>query len=347
MLKIKTQIGYKINMMRGKLSNVCTLLLVALGLITGLSLQSNSVYAQGIAYPVKPITMVVPFPPGGVADIVARPVAEALSRELGQTVLVENRAGAGGGIGMGYVARAKADGYTVLMALSSITVIPEADVVVGRSPMFALSDLKPIARFTADPTVLVVRADAPWHNLKEFLEDAKKRPHAINYGSSGNYGTMHVPMVMLESGSGVSFTHVPFTGAGPALVGLLSGQIDAVASGPATVLQNIKAGKLRALAQWGNARLDSLPEVHSLTEDGINVQYAQWSGLFVPSAVPDSVVQRLRAAAKVAAADARVRETIAGAGSPIQYMDTLDFDRYVQADARKMGELVKKMGKLD
>ena len=289
----------------------------------------------------------MPFPPGGVADIVARPVAEALSRDLGQPVLVENRAGAGGGIGLGYVARSKPDGYTLLLALSSVTVIPEADLIVGRNPMFALSDLRPIARFTADPTVLVVRADAPWKNLKEFLEDAKKRPRAINYGTSGNYGTMHVPMVMLEMGSGASFTHVPFTGAGPALVSLLSGQIEAVASGPATVLQNIKAGKLRALAQWGNARLELLPEVHTLAEDGINVQYAQWSGLFVPSGVPEPIAQRIRAAAKVVAADPRVRENIASAGSPLQFLDTPEFERYVQSDAKKMAELVKHMGKLD
>jgi len=320
---------------------------VGLSISLGLGLFNNTSYSQSANYPAKPITIVVPFPPGGVADIVARPVAEALGRELGQPVLVENRAGAGGGIGMGYVARAKPDGYTLLLALSSITVIPEADLVVGRTPMFALADLKPIARFTADPTVLVVRADAPWRNLKEFLEDAKKRPHAINYGSSGNYGTMHVPMVMLESGAGVSLTHVPFTGAGPAVVGLLSGQIDAVASGPATVLQNIKAGKLRALAQWGNARLESLPEVNTLIEDGINAQYAQWSGLFVPSGVPDPIVQKIKAAAKVVASDARVRENINSAGSPLQYLDTADFERYVQVDAKKMAELVKRMGKLD
>ena len=298
-------------------------------------------------YPNKPITLVVPFPPGGVADIVARPVAEALSRDLGQPVLVENRAGAGGGIGMGYVARAKADGYTLLLSLSSVTVIPEADLIVGRNPMFALADLRPIARFTADPTVLVVRADAPWKNLKEFLDDAKKRPRAINYGTSGNYGTMHVPMVMLEMGSGASFTHVPFTGAGPALVSLLSGQIEAVASGPATVLQNIKAGKLRALAQWGNSRLELLPEVHTLAEEGINVQYAQWSGLFIPSGVPEPIAQRIRASAKAVAADPRVRENIASAGSPLQFLDTPEFERYVQSDAKKMAELVKHMGKLD
>src|SRR5665647_3421509 len=196
--------------------------------------------AQG-AWPTKAVTMIVPVPPGGLADLVARPVAEAMSRDLGQPVVIEDKAGAGGGIGMALAAKAKADGYTILMALSSLTVIPEADAVLGRAPMFALSDLRPIARFTADPTVLVVRADAPWKTLKDFMDDAKERPGALNYGSSGNYGTMLVPMEILSQTAGIKMTHVPFTGAGPAVVALLGGQIDAVSSGPATVLQHIKA----------------------------------------------------------------------------------------------------------
>jgi tripartite-type tricarboxylate transporter receptor subunit TctC len=121
-------------------------------------------------------------------------VAEALTRELGQSVIIENKAGAGGGIGMGQAAKARPDGYTLLMALSSLTVLPEADVILGRAPLFTLAELRPIARFTADPTVLAVRADSPWKTVKDFVEDARRRPGAINYGSSGNYGTMHVPM---------------------------------------------------------------------------------------------------------------------------------------------------------
>ena len=138
------------------------------------------VAAQAPAWPSRPITLIVPFPPGGLADIVARPVAEALSRELGQNVVIENKAGAGGGIGMGQAARARPDGYTLLMALSSLTVLPEADGILGRAPMFALSDLRPIARYTADPTVLAVRADSPWKTVKDFVDDARKRPGAIN-----------------------------------------------------------------------------------------------------------------------------------------------------------------------
>lgn len=298
------------------------------------------------AYPARPISLVVPFPPGGVADIVARPVAEALSRELGQPVVIENKPGAGGGIGMGAVAKAKPDGYTLLMALSSLTVIPEADAILGRSPMFALGDLRPVARYTADPTVLAVRAESPWRTVQDFVDDAKKRPGVIAYGSSGNYGTMHVPMEILAQSAGIQLNHIPFTGAGPAVVALLGGQIDAVSSGPSTVLQHIKAGKLRALAHWGTAKLAALPEVPSLREAGFAADYAQWSGLFVPAGVPDAVAQRLRGAARVAAQDARVKEVIGNAGSPVLYLDTPEFEKYVQDDARKMADVVRRMGKI-
>jgi tripartite-type tricarboxylate transporter receptor subunit TctC len=291
--------------------------------------------------------MIVPFPPGGLADLVARPVAEAMARELGQPVVIENKAGAGGGIGMSQAAKAKPDGYTVLMALSSLTVIPEADVVLSRPAMFALTDLRPIARFTADPTVLAVRAESPWKTVQQFVDDAKKRPGAINYGSSGSYGTMHVPMEILSQNAGIKLTHIPFTGAGPAVVALLGGQIDAVSSGPATVLQQVKAGKLRVLGHWGTAQLSALPEAPSLKDAGYNAEYAQWSGLFIPSGVPEPIAQRLRAAAKAAALDAKVKEVILNAGSPVQYQDSPEFEKYVQADATRMSAVVKRIGKVE
>ena len=302
--------------------------------------------AQG-SWPTRSITMIVPFPPGGLADLVARPVAEAMSRELGQPVVIENKAGAGGGIGMSLAAKSKPDGYTMVMALSSLTVLPEADVVLGRTPMFGLNDLRPVARYTADPTVLAVRAESPWKSVQEFVDDAKKRPGAINYGSSGNYGTMHVPMEILAQTTGSKLTHIPFTGAGPAVVALLGGQIDAVSTGPATVLQHVKAGKLRVLGHWGNGKLASMPEVPSLKDAGFNAEYAQWSGLFIPSATPEPVAQRIRAAARAAAQDAKVREVILGAGSPVQFQDSPDFEKYVQADAKRMVDVVKKIGKVE
>ncbi len=306
---------------------------------------TGAALAQG--WPDKPITMIVPFPPGGVADTVARPVAEALGRELKQTVVVENRAGAGGATGIGAASRAAADGYTVLLSLSSISILPEADKILGRKPAFTLDQFKPIARFTADPTVLVVRTDSPWKTLAEFLADAKARPGVINFGSSGNYGTMHVPMEMLKASAGVQMTHIPYSGAGPAVLALLGGQVDAIASGPSTVAQQIKAGKMRALAHWGDKPVSSLPDVQSLKQAGYGATFAQWSALFVPAGTPDDIVTKLRAAAAKAARDPKVVETINRAGSPIEYQDAPEFQAYWDSDAKLMTEAVRKIGKVE
>ena len=303
--------------------------------------------AQSTAYPDKPITMIVPFPPGGVADTVARPVAEALARELKQSVIVENRAGAGGALGIGVAARAPADGYTVLLSLSSISILPEADKILDRKPAYQLSQFKPIARFTADPTVLVVRADSPWKTFTDFVADVKRNPGKYNYGSSGNYGTMHVPMEMLKASAGFRMTHIPYTGAGPAVVALLGGQVDAIASGPSTVVQQIQAGKLRALAHWGEQPLSALPDVPSFKQLGYPVRFAQWSALFVPAGTPDDVIKKLRAASARAAGDPAVKQVIAKAGSPIEYLDAPAFQLYWDADAKVMTQAVRKIGKLD
>jgi tripartite-type tricarboxylate transporter receptor subunit TctC len=299
------------------------------------------------AWPAKPITMIVPFPPGGVADIAGRPVADSLSRSLGQPVIVENRAGAGGGIGMAAAAKAKPDGYTILMALSSISIIPEADKILGKQPSYLLNQLKPIARFTADPTVLVVRSDSPWKTYKDFLDAMKKNPGKYNFGSSGNYGTMHVPMEMLKANQKFFMVHIPYTGAGPAIVGLLGGQVDAIATGPSSIVQYIKAGRVRALAHWGEGRLGSLPDVPSFKEMGVPIEFAQWAGLFVPSGTPDAIVTKLREAAKIAANDEKVRSIINNAGSPIQYLDAPEFKAYWDIDAKHMEEAVKKIGKVE
>ncbi|MEJ7687846.1 MAG: tripartite tricarboxylate transporter substrate binding protein [Variovorax sp.] len=298
-------------------------------------------------WPDKPITMVVPFPPGGVADTVARPVAEALSRELKQSVVVENKAGAGGALGIGVAARAPADGYTVLLSLSSISILPEADAILECKPAYQMNQFKPIARFTADPTVLVVRADAPWKTLAEFVADARAKPAAFNYGSSGNYGTMHLPMEMFKNAAGFRMTHIPYTGAGPAVVALLAGQVDAIASGPSTVVQQINGGKLRALAHWGDKPLAALPGVPSLEQAGFKAKFAQWSGLFVPAGTPEDIVRKLRTAAAKVAADPAVVQVIEKAGSPIAYLDAPEFQSYWDADARTMTQAVRKIGKVE
>jgi tripartite-type tricarboxylate transporter receptor subunit TctC len=299
------------------------------------------------AYPNKSITMVVPFPPGGAADIVARPIAEAMARYLKQPVVIENKAGAGGGIGMSQVAKAKPDGYNVLMALSSIVVLPEADGVLKRPPMFTLSQLKPIARFTADPVVLVVNANSPWKDFKQFSAAVKAKPGHYTFGSSGNYGTMHVPVEQMKSATNTSILHIPYTGAGPAVVALLGGQVDLIATGPSTVTSHIQAGKLRALAQWGEGRLPTLPDVPSLKELGIPATYSQWTGLFVPASTPDAVVAKLREAAKFAASDARAVQNLQTAGTYVQYLDMPEFTKFVTQDAAVMAKVVQRIGKVE
>ena len=319
---------------------------VTLAATLAIALVMGVASAQDV-YPSKPITLIVPFPPGGVADIVGRPFAEALSRELKTPVIIENKPGAGGGIGMGAVAKAKADGYTLLMALSSISILPEADKVLGRAPLYQLDQFTPIARLTADPTVLAVRADSPWKTLQDFVADARRRPGAITYGSSGNYGTMHVPMEMFAHRADVKLLHVPFTGGGPAVVALLGGQVDALSTGPSTVLQHVKAGKVRVLASWGDHRLASLPDVKTLTESGFDAVFFQWCALFAPAGTPEPVLSRLREATRVAAADPRFVNTLATVETPVQYLDTPEMRRFWEADAKTLAEAVQRVGKVE
>ena len=308
---------------------------------------STAISAAQETYPARPITLVVPFPPGGVADIVGRPFADALSRELKTPVVIENKPGAGGGIGMGLVAKARPDGYTLLLALSSISILPEADKVLGRAPLYRLDQFAPIARLTADPTVLAVRADSRWHDLQEFIDDARKHPGAITYGSSGNYGTMHMPMEMFAHAADVKLLHVPFTGGGPAVVALLGGQVDALSTGPSTVLQHVKAGKVRVLASWGDHRLTSLPDVKTLSESGYDAVFFQWSGLFAPAGTPAPILARLRDAARAASADPRFVSALQTVETPVAYLDAPELRRFWDADAKKLAEAVQRVGKIE
>ena len=176
------------------------------------------------SWPARPITAIVPFPPGGQADLAARPIAAALEKILGKPVVIDNRAaGAGGSLGNQAAARAAPDGYTLLITLSSLAVLPEADRLFGRPPAYEVKQFTPVARILADPTLLAVPASAPWKTLQDLVDDAKKRPGQIPYGSSGPYGTLHVAMEMFANAAGIKLLHVPFRGAGPAVTALLSG----------------------------------------------------------------------------------------------------------------------------
>ena len=309
------------------------------------ALFASAAYAQ--QYPSKPITMIVPFPPGGVADIVGRPLAAQMERALKQPVVVTNRTGAGGAVGMAAVAKSVPDGYTILMGLSSISIFPVSDRIMGRAPAYEMKDFAPIALITADPTVLVVGADSPWKTLKEFVDSAKAYPGQINYSSSGVYGTLHVAMEIFANAAGIKLFHVPYQGGGPAVTALLGGQVHALASGPAAAIGQIKGGKMRALASWSTERLKLLPDIPTFRELGYDAEFYIWSGVFVPAATPPAVQARLRAAVKDAAASAEFRAAMEKVSTPIAYLDAPEFQKYWDRDAARLKVVLEKMGKLE
>lgn len=305
-----------------------------------LGLSAAAAQAQD-AYPTRPVTMVVAFPPGGVADITARPTALTMEKILRQRVIIENRPGAAGATGNAYVANAKPDGYTLLMALSSVSVIPEAERLQGHKPPYELAQFAPIALISADPVVLVVREDAPWKTVKDFIADAKSRPGKISYSSSGIFGALHMPYALLENATGTTLWHVPYNGGGPAVQALLGGQVDSTVGGPAAMIGQIRAKKFRPLASFGGKRLASLPDVPTLKELGIDAEYYIWAGIMVPAATPAPVQQKLRGAVRQAAQDPDFRNAMAKVETPVSYMDAPEFRHYWDDDAKKLAAAVK------
>jgi tripartite-type tricarboxylate transporter receptor subunit TctC len=298
-------------------------------------------------FPNRPITIVAPFPPGGVADLTARPVAAVMEKLLKNPVIVVNKTGAAGAVGMSFVANSKPDGYTLLMALSSISIIPEADKLFDRQPAYTIDQLVPLALISADPTILVVGADHPWKSVKDFVADAKKRPDAISYSSSGIYGTLHMAMEMLSHAAGIKLKHVPYGGAGPALTAVLGGHQDALASGPAVVIPHIKGGKLRPLAGWGAKRVASLPDVPTFKELGYDIEFYIWAGVFAPKGTPESVLKKLRDVIKQTVQEADFKDAMTKMETPIAYMDAPEFQKFWDKDAKMLAEATRRIGRVE
>ncbi len=300
------------------------------------------------AYPSRPITMIVAFPPGGVADITGRPTAVAMEKLLKHPVSVVNRPGAAGAVGNSVVANAKPDGYTILMALSSISVIPAADELFNRKPAYTLEQFAPIALITADPTILVVHPSLPVKTVKELVALAKSKPGQLSFSSSGVYGALHMPMEMFLHATNLKMRHVPTTGGGPAITALLGGHVELTAGGPAAISAHVKSGKMRPIAGWGATRHSSFPEVPTFKELGYqDVEYYIWAGMFAPKATPDVVMKVLRDAARRAVQDTEFKKAMANVDSLVQYKDAPDFQKYWLDDAKRLAALVKVVGKVE
>ena len=320
--------------------------LAGLGGLSTLALTGQTAYAQE-AWPSKNISMVVPFPAGGQADIAARPVATYMQKALGKAVIIDNRSGAGGSLGNATIARAQPDGHTLLMTLSSLAVLPESDRIYGRPVAYEVDQLQPVARVLADPTLFAVPASAPWKTIQEFVADAKARPGAISYGSSGPFGTLHISMEMFALAADIKMLHVPYRGAAPAISDLIGGQIQALASAPGTLKQHVDAGTLRVLANFGGERLAAFPNLPTFKELGYSdVEFYIWAGLFAPKGMPAPVVAKLRETMRDAMKDPEVTKVFEAAGNMPAYQDSEAFAAFVAKDSERLVAVAKKIGKV-
>jgi len=298
-------------------------------------------------FPSRPITLVVPFPPGGIADITARPLAAALEKILKQPVTVANKQGAAGAVGMASVATAKPDGYTLLVALVSVSVIPEVDKLFGRPPAYTRDQLVGIARLNADPPMLVVNAEYPWKTLNDFISDPQSKSGDLVYSSSGLYGASHVPMEMLMHAAGLKMRHLPTTGGAPATTAVLGKHAAMWNSPPAVAAPHLASGKLRALAQFGAKRLADFPDVPTMKELGYDIEYYLWTGLFAPRGAPADVLKTIGAAVAKAVEDPEFKAAMAKAKLPVAYQDAAEFKAWWDKDASLLAEVVKKIGKVE
>ena len=314
-------------------------------LLTGLLAAGASPLLAQDAWPTRPITLIVPFPPGGSADIAARPLASQLERLLRQPLIVTNRPGAAGAIGTAAAAAAKPDGYTLLATISSFSTLPEVDALFKRTPAFTREQFVPIARLTADPPMLVANPAAQWRSVKELVVAARRQPGTMVYSHSGIYGPSHTPMEMFANAAGIRLQDVPYVGGAPAMMAVLGGHATMWASPPAIAAPHIKAGKVRAYATWGAERNPLFPDVSTLTELGFKTEFYNWAGLFALRGTPDGTVRLLREQVRQVATGEEYRSALIKVLTPVAYQEAPDFQKFLDADARRVGEAIRAMRK--
>jgi len=305
-----------------------------------LALPIAAAQAQAAAYPSKPITLIVSSAPGGTTDISARMLAEPLGKALGQTVVVDNRAGASGAIAAVAVKRAEADGYTLLMQYSGYHVI--TPVVSKQALGWEQKELQPVANVLTAPQLVVVRAGLPIKSMAELVAYAKANPGKLTYASSGNGSLQHVTGAMLEQQAGIQMTHVPYKGTGPALQDLLGAQVDLTFGTPPPFMPHIQSGKLRALAVTSSARVSSLPDVPTTAEAGLpKLNPTSWFAVFAPASTPKGVVDKLTAEIGRVMAAPEFRKKAADLGASADYMAPAQLGEFTQLELKRWAEVAK------
>ena len=314
-------------------------LLAALFLVT----LAGTLPACAQEYPRKAIRLIVPFAPGGGNDTVARAIAQSAGASLGQPVVVDNRAGAGGMLGAELAARAPPDGYTLFLGgVGSHAINPNLHAKLPYDPV---KDFAPITLIASAPSVLVVNPSLPARTLAEFTALAKASPGRINYASNGNGSSAQLAAVLYESMAGVQMVHVPYKGLAPALVDLLAGEVQAMFSSVVAIVPSIKAGRLRALAVTGKRRAALLPEVPTLDESGVpGYEAGSWYGILAPAGTPQAVVAKLHKAIVRALAQPEVRERLVSEGAEVIGSTPEAFAAHITAELARMGKLIRDAG---
>jgi tripartite-type tricarboxylate transporter receptor subunit TctC len=310
--------------------------LSSLGSAALLAAAPKQAFAQ--AYPDRPIAFICPWPAGGTADLTMRALCTAASKVLGQTLVVENKTGASGMLGLKAMATAKPDGYTIGQIPISVTRFSQ----LGTVQLDPLKELAYIARTSGQTFGIAVRADAPWKTLKDFVAAARAEPGKLAYGSAGIGGATHVGMEEFALAAGIQLNHIPYKGGAPALQDLLGGQVDALADSSSWA-PHVKAGKLRLLATWGEKRTRDFPDVPTLKEEGYDVVVDAPNGIGAPKGVEPAVLAKLREAFRQAAASPEFIAACDKIDAPLMYLDGPDYEKYVANVYRKETALIEKL----
>lgn len=303
---------------------------------------SGSACAQ--AYPNRPIRLIIPFPPGGSTDTMMRPIAEKMSERLGQPLVLENRGGAGGTIGTDLAAKARPDGYTLLVGIISPMAI-NVELFAGKLPYDPRKDFAPISMITKIPVLLTVHPSMPARNVKELIALAKRNPGKLTYGSAGIGTTNNLTGELLNLEAGIKTVHVPFKGAGPAMIATIAGETDMLYSGPPGALPHVRSGRVRAIAVTGSKRMAALPDVPTMLESGFpGVQVAGWYSLVAPAGIAPELVERLRGALIETMSAPNVIAILADQGAVLESSTPAELRDFVDAEIKRWSRVIKAAG---
>jgi len=307
----------------------------------GLAALAGAASAQP-AWPDRPIRLVVPYPAGGNADTSARLVATQLSTRLGQQVLVDNRPGGAGSIGAAAVAKAPADGYTLLLDATAFTVNP---ALIPKLPYDAAKDFVPVTLINRTPLLLVVPTGSAFRSVADLVRAAQAAPGKLTFASAGNGGAQHLAGELFKQGAKVDMTHVPYRGGAPALTDLVGGQVDLMFSATAASAPFVKGGKLRALAITSPERTEGWPDTPTVAESGVaGFQVYEWNGLFAPAGTPAAVLERLEAETRAVVASPDIRKRFAELGVQPVGSTSREFADFIQAESRRWAALIRSAG---